>query len=91
MRSFLIRSLATASRHPVPARRSRSARPPPLERLEERRYQPVSALNRGSAPGVAHRMLLRASLDITGRPARKTVTSNPVHDRKPGWTVTALR
>ena len=36
MRSFLIRSLATASRHPVPARRRRSARPPALEGLEER-------------------------------------------------------
>src|SRR5262245_43008147 len=36
MRSVLIRSLATASRHPLPARRRRSARPPALERLEER-------------------------------------------------------
>jgi hypothetical protein len=53
--------------------------------------QPVSALNRGSAPRVAHRRLLRSSLDITGRPARQTVTSDPVHDRKPGWTVTVLR
>jgi hypothetical protein len=52
--------------------------------------QRVSTPNRVPAPRVAHRTLLRASLDITGRPARQTVRSDPVHDRKPGWTVTAL-